>query len=467
MLQNRTWFAFANEKLCDHRGALKDLGFVSWTTNVKSKFMKGDIVFLFMNDDRAVRFKLKVAEVNVPREDGAYWKNSAPRDMTYRLKLVDEYTGNLLNEDVLKSVGFRGGNSILTPMCNDKELMEYINDVFNVSAKSVKLPSYYVVVDLESGAYWKKDVGHEVFNLEPNSVDGHFYGYMPPHDNPSIVRLGASKQDDYIDGVMVVYVKKMPNSSNRQIIAFTDNARVYAKKQSGKGLNRFIIDKWKRTECTYTIESEYIYDLRAEPNPFVFEVSGDDLYMFREQRFYTGRRPKQEVRMLMWLTEYLQRRSIEENDDFVFQKQIQDEDSSTPLLDTSKSQICYSYGTSGKTIARKAKVSKYALKEADFKCMYDETHETFSTERGTPYMEGHHLIPCTASNSEYFWNKCERNIDCVENVVCLCPTCHRRIHFGSKEEKEDVVKSLYDKRISLLRKAGFDITIEELLSLYS
>lgn len=57
-------------------------------------------------------------------------------------------------------------------------------------------------------------------------------------------------------------------------------------------LNRFILDNGEHTECTYTLESDYIYDLRTEPNPFVFDVSGDNLQMFREQRFYIGGRPR-------------------------------------------------------------------------------------------------------------------------------------------------------------------------------
>ena len=67
MVRNRTWLAFANENICNHRKALKELGFVNWTTNVKSKFVENDIVYLFMNDDRSIRFKLRVDKVDVPR----------------------------------------------------------------------------------------------------------------------------------------------------------------------------------------------------------------------------------------------------------------------------------------------------------------------------------------------------------------------------------------------------------------
>lgn len=133
--------------------------------------------------------------------------------------------------------------------------------------------------------------------MNPNEVDGRFYGFLPPHDNPNIKKLGASSTDDYVDGIMIVYVQKQPNSINRRVVAFTDNARVYASKQSNPYLNRYIYKEGMRTECTYTIESDYIYDLQAEPNSFISKVNGDDLHMFRGQRFYTGRHPRQEAKM--------------------------------------------------------------------------------------------------------------------------------------------------------------------------
>ena len=125
----------------------------------------------------------------------------------------------------------------------------------------------------------------------------------------------------------------------------------------------------------------------------------------------------------------------------------------------------YSDGTSGRTIVKKACASKQALKNANFKCEFDDSHSTFLTNKGVPYMEGHHLIPCTVSNTERFWSK-KRNIDCPENIICLCPTCHRRIHFGRKVEKDHIIRSLYNKRKSLLQNVGIEISIDELLALY-
>ncbi len=467
MTNNRTWLAFANEKKCNHRKALNELGFINWTTKITSKFAEDDIVYLFMSDDRAVRYKLKVAKINVPREDSKYWEDNATKDYTYRLELVDKYEGDLLNEDVLKKVGFTNGSSILNPSYSNTELINYINDVFSLESLSIKLPFNYIVVDLYSGSYIKSNTGHEVLNLVPNDIDGRFYGYIPPSNNPNIKQLGAHDSNDSIDGVMVVYVEKVRNSSNRKIIAFTDNAKVYAKSQSGESLNRIILEGGKKTICSYTIESDYIYDVQNEPNPFIFEISGEDLHMFRKQRFYAGRHPKQEIKMLLWLANYLLKKEREEDIDLDYQEQIQEVEINELLSETSKQQPNYNYGNSGKSVAKKAYISKQALKEASFKCMFDDKHTTFKTNKGVPYMEGHHLIPCTVSNSINFWSKFKRNIDCIENIICLCPTCHRRIHFGSKEEKEAIIKILNEKRKSALIAAGIDISLEELLSLYN
>lgn len=462
----RIWLAFANEQKCKHQEALKELGFISWTSNMTSKFAKNDIVYLFMSDVRAVRYKLRVDIVNVPREDKDYWIEPAPDDLTYRLTLLEEYSGEMLKETILKMVGFHGGSSIMNPSYNNIELMDYINSVFKIASSPIKLPSKYIVVDLGSGRYLKNNIGHEIFNLVPNEVDGRFYGYLPPHDNPNIKNLGASKTDNYVDDVMIVYVQKLQNSNNRKIVAFTNKAQVYSKRQSGAELNRYINNDGKHIECTYTIVSDYIYDLQLEPNPFIFEVRDNDAHMFRQQRFYAGRRPKQEVKMLLWLTDYLITKNNSEDDDLNFQAKIQASEENIAQSDTSKEQPTYNNGTSGRTVAKKANISKQALRNAKFKCIFDESHETFLTNKGLPYMEGHHLIPCTVSNVEYFWSKYGRNIDCVENIISLCPTCHRRIHFGNQKEKEMIIQSLYDKQISKLKIAGIDLSVKDLLDLY-
>lgn len=141
---------------------------MSWTTNIKSKFAEGDIVYLFMNDDRSVRFKLRVTKVNVPREDGNYWNGDAPNDTTYRLELIgNEYGGNLLLEPILEKFGFKGGNSILPQVHDTRQLHplrqvhfpEHIRSLLHV----LQLPLYWnfhylLSKDASSHNYFTKHV---------------------------------------------------------------------------------------------------------------------------------------------------------------------------------------------------------------------------------------------------------------------------------------------------------------------
>lgn len=77
MLLNRTLLAFANRKRCRHADAIHNLGFVSWRMG-RARFAIGDVVYLFMSDERCVRFKMVVTAANCKREDQAYWIEIPP-----------------------------------------------------------------------------------------------------------------------------------------------------------------------------------------------------------------------------------------------------------------------------------------------------------------------------------------------------------------------------------------------------
>ena len=125
---NRTWLAFANRKRCRHSDAIHALGFISWRMG-RARFAIGDVVYLFMSDERCVRFKMVVTEENCRREDQVFWVEKAPNDITYKLELLEEYNGTMLSEQELCRHGFKGGRSLEIPICNNKELICYIKSV--------------------------------------------------------------------------------------------------------------------------------------------------------------------------------------------------------------------------------------------------------------------------------------------------------------------------------------------------
>lgn len=90
-----------------------------------------------------------------------------------------------------------------------------------------------------------------------------------------------------------------------------------------------------------------------------------------------------------------------------------------------------------------------------------EMHKTFKGTDGKPYMVAHHLIPLSA-RKDFF----PRNLDRPSNIVCLCPTCHDRVHYGNEEERKKILKALYDNHIDSLNDEQIYISFDELYTKY-
>lgn len=327
----------------------------------------------------------------------------------------------------------------------------------------------FVVIDLGSGSYLRENEGHEKFNEVPNSVNGKYYGYAPAYGNLKITNFGAKRSDEYITGVLVIYVKKLEGSSDRYISSYIDDATVYAKPRIDKSLKRKVQHSGKYVDCSYCIESDMLYNLNdlSAKDKFIIKLSDYSRSMFRKQRFYKGTYPTLDNQII----EYLENISIFERefDDNLFQQELQEYPNvSIPKMKhNALSEPEYSEGINGKQVKKKIGVSKAALALAGYTCEASSEHVTFTNRNGVSYMEGHHLIPCTPSNAFRYWNKFRVNIDCMENIICLCPTCHRLLHYGSEEERNELLKELYSIRKERLKEIGINISFKELLSLYS
>jgi predicted HNH restriction endonuclease len=112
-----------------------------------------------------------------------------------------------------------------------------------------------------------------------------------------------------------------------------------------------------------------------------------------------------------------------------------------------------------KSYPRDPVAAKRALCHASFICEFVASHDTFPRMiDGLPYMETHHLIPL--KYADHF----EISIDVPENIVCLCSTCHNRIHYG--RNKEEIIEYLWSLRKNDLHDVGIDIDLSEILSFY-
>lgn len=111
---------------------------------------------------------------------------------------------------------------------------------------------------------------------------------------------------------------------------------------------------------------------------------------------------------------------------------------------------------------RSSIIRMQAITLANYKCEIDNRHESFIAENTKrQYMEGHHAIPMKLQTSF------EHSLDVYANIICLCPICHRRIHYGLKEDKRDMLKSIYCQRAERLSNNGIVISESELISIFN
>ena len=77
-----------------------------------------------------------------------------------------------------------------------------------------------------------------------------------------------------------------------------------------------------------------------------------------------------------------------------------------------------------------------------------------------PFVEAHHLIPME------YQDEFEVSIDVPENILSLCPNCHRAFHSSEYSEREALVRKFHKKRSSGLESREITIGIDDLLNFY-
>lgn len=96
------------------------------------------------------------------------------------------------------------------------------------------------------------------------------------------------------------------------------------------------------------------------------------------------------------------------------------------------------------------------IEMANYQCEVNKDHLTFIAESNSkPYMEGHHIIPISKQPS--FPN----SLDNYANIICLCPICHRQLHYGIKREKMVLLDQIYEQRGDRLAQSGISMGKEE------
>ncbi len=82
----------------------------------------------------------------------------------------------------------------------------------------------------------------------------------------------------------------------------------------------------------------------------------------------------------------------------------------------------------------------------DVKCFFDknnkDNHSTFIKNNGATYIEYHHLIFRSVGNNK---NKTIQTLlEDNSNYYKLCPTCHRKIHYGTNDVRKKMINTILE-----------------------
>lgn len=106
-------------------------------------------------------------------------------------------------------------------------------------------------------------------------------------------------------------------------------------------------------------------------------------------------------------------------------------------------------------------IKEMAKKIWKYKCEFNENHISFKAKTNNEnYVEAHHLIPF--SERKNF----DLSIDVIENMVCLCPNCHRKIHLAIDEEKIELIRPIFERKKWNLHNIWININETKLLEFY-
>ncbi|MFH5948389.1 MrcB family domain-containing protein [Roseomonas xinghualingensis] len=102
-----------------------------------------------------------------------------------------------------------------------------------------------------------------------------------------------------------------------------------------------------------------------------------------------------------------------------------------------------------------------ALRMAEYNCELGPTHSTFTARRTRKnFVEAHHLVPMSEQHSF------ENSLDVPENVVALCPNCHRLLHHGLAADRISAAVRLFRARSEGLSARGIVIAEADIRSKY-
>jgi len=214
-------------------------------------------------------------------------------------------------------------------------------------------------------------------------------------------------------------------------------------------------------------ELSEILDRDVDYSYFLYNIQDFDVNLIDEPIDINA---KLEELELSWNKEIIPiENSDEENDSNYITKieEIQESNVNPEVWKTAfkEAPVFWEWIAISKKYKRNPLLWKIAIQKAYYSCEADPEHLTFeSAVTHKNFMEAHHLVP--VKDQWKIRNKYHINVDCVENIVSLCPTCHRAFHNWTDYVKKKMIKTLYHHLLPRYRNIWFDITEEEIEKLY-
>ncbi len=93
------------------------------------------------------------------------------------------------------------------------------------------------------------------------------------------------------------------------------------------------------------------------------------------------------------------------------------------------------------TYKRNPNLAILRFEKSEYKCEINANHRTFtSIKNNLPFVESHHFIPMK------FQGIMDYPLDNLDNLISLCPNCHRAFHHAIIDEKILLINEIYQKR---------------------
>lgn len=266
-------------------------------------------------------------------------------------------------------------------------------------------------------------------------------------------QLFKSKEDE-IRKYICYIIRENPNITSAEArkkfkYLYKDYTIVDLMDQKNLSSNQDIIDQTIRNimVSNYYKKKNYVLFYRSESKPFTYTIKDEGLKLSYDV---------DELLAHHQLIDSIQEEQNDSIDNFEINKGIEfysDEELKEMHIKNQSFNFYdaydfnkYKYGR----IPTDYKIKTTRFKQTNFKCEINHGHITFPTITYPNYLEGHHFVPISAQR-----NFSSTNLDCIENMVSLCPVCHSQIHYGTRNAKLEIFNKIIEKRKEDFRSIGF------------